>query len=454
MYKVIDAAQDLSAHATEIAAAGVQAVVRYYNHRNVNLPTKRVTRSEALALDDAGLAIAVVFQQRGGAGGHIQDFSTSQGANDAERAMEIAADIGQPEGSAIYFAVDSDFVTQSDLRRIGDHFAAIKSALAGKYRMGVYGSGKVTRHILNQGSADLVWLAQATGWSGYQAMVNSQDWALLQKMPRVWPGNAFSYDGNIVSAAFPDFGQFEVNGSTHRVTVEAANSVAYAVDARNGLNLRRGPGTDYDIVETIPHGAIVHGLGLDGVWLRTDIRGDGVTDGYMHSGYLVPLAGALPPRYPAGATAYEIAKLELAENVSEFPGRRNNPRILLYHASTGHGDADAVPWCSSFVNYCVESSGLIGTDSKWAMSWHDQSWGYDTTDDPREGDVAVFKRRWTARDGTPKVGGHVGFLVNARDDTLTILGGNQSNSVSIANYPKSGSLGGQRYDLLSIRRAS
>ena len=49
-------------------------------------------------------------------------------------------------------------------------------------------------------------------------------------------------------------------------------------------------------------------------------------------------------------------------------------------------------------------------------------------------------------------GGHVGFVVSFDATSVTVLGGNQSNRVSIATYPREGSLGGQNYKLLSIRR--
>ena len=61
------------------AAAGVQTVIRYYNNKNsATFPTKCLTAAELEALFDAGLSVAVVFQQRGGAGGNLDDLSESE----------------------------------------------------------------------------------------------------------------------------------------------------------------------------------------------------------------------------------------------------------------------------------------------------------------------------------------------------------------------------------------
>src|SRR5205823_13988318 len=101
----------------------------------------------------------------------------------------------------------------------------------------------------------------------------------------------------------------------------------------------------------------------------------------------------------------DIARQELALGVAEIPGPQDNPRIVMYHRTTQGGAADdETAWCSSFVNYCVEQTGLPGTDSKAARSWHDQDWGRVVTPAPVEGDLVVFSRRSPTEEG-----GHVGF---------------------------------------------
>ncbi len=124
---------------------------------------------------------------------------------------------------------------------------------------------------------------------------------------------------------------------------------------------------------------------------------------------------------------YNIALRELESGVSEIPGKKNNPRILEYHSHTLlHATDDETPWCSSFVNWCIEKSGLSGTRSAAARSW--LKWGKQL-EEPQVGCIVVFKRgnSWQ---------GHVGFYHNETNNHILVLGGNQSNSVSIKSYPK------------------
>lgn len=210
MHAIIDVASDIAPFATRLAAAGVKTVIRYYNHRNSTaLPSKCLTRKELDALHGAGLAVAVVFQQRGGAGGHIEDFDAVNGDRDAARALELAAELGQAVGSAIYFAVDWDFASRAELDRLTRYFERVKNALDRRHRAGVHGSGTVGSHLKARGLVDHIWLASDLGWSGTRAALDAGDWSLFQKYPHeVSPVGGFGYDGNVVNPAIEDYGQF------------------------------------------------------------------------------------------------------------------------------------------------------------------------------------------------------------------------------------------------------
>lgn len=148
-------------------------------------------------------------------------------------------------------------------------------------------------------------------------------------------------------------------------------------------------------------------------------------------------------RFRSKRTPYQVAREELLRGVAEYPGPADNPRIRLYHSTTSGGAApDEVSWCSSFVNFCVEQAGMIGTDSKAARSWHNNGWGHAVpSSEWQEGDIIVFwrgeKQGWM---------GHVGFLVDWQGSAPEVLGGNQGNRVSI-QMPYSFS------HILSVRRA-
>jgi uncharacterized protein (TIGR02594 family) len=451
MHEIIDVARDIGPLAERLAAAGVKTVLRYYNHRNgPNNPTKGLTRRELDQLQAAGLDVAVVFQQRGGADGHLGDLSAANGTRDAQRALDMAAAMGQPAGSAIYFAVDHDYFRTSELSQVESYFRAVRAKLAGAFLCGVYGSGTIGRTLRRAGLVDYVWLAAATGWSGTRQALEAGEWTLFQKyLERTSEVGGFIYDGNIVNPAFGSFGQFGPSATAFTgrgLGVEAQ----YRIAARSGLNLRSGPGEDYRVIQSVAPDTIVAGLGRDGRWMQVDLDGDRRADGYMFASFLRSVSGGLPLALPGPLRPFDVARAELALDVTEIPGSANNPRIVLYHSTT-QGDAaenvDETAWCSSFVNYCVEQAGFSGTDSKWARDWHESDWGSVVTDDPEEGDIVVWRRVGAGDDG-----GHVGFFVNADASGIQVLGGNQSDRVRIQRYPRNGTLDPYTYTLLSIRR--
>ena len=102
---IIDTSRTTRDAAGRLRDAGVSTVFRYYARRT-RLPEKRLTRPEAEALISAGIAIGAVFQNAGDSG---DCFSAALGEADGACARDHAtAEIGQPAGSAIYFAVDYD----------------------------------------------------------------------------------------------------------------------------------------------------------------------------------------------------------------------------------------------------------------------------------------------------------------------------------------------------------
>ncbi len=117
-----------------------------------------------------------------------------------------------------------------------------------------------------------------------------------------------------------------------------------------------------------------------------------------------------------------IAKGELG--VKEVSGAGDNPRIVEYHQTcTLKATEDSVAWCSSFVNWCLEQSGIRGTKSAAAASW--RAWGNDF-DEGRLGCIVVMRRTG---------GNHVGFYLSEDEDGVNVLGGNQSDAVNVRHFP-------------------
>lgn len=115
--------------------------------------------------------------------------------------------------------------------------------------------------------------------------------------------------------------------------------------------------------------------------------------------------------------------------VREFKGRASNDAVLQMYKDAGHEAIvdDAVPWCAAFVGACLKRAGASGTGSLRARSY--LQWG-SQRDAPEYGAVAVLSR------GKNPALGHVGFIVGETDRHVFLLGGNQSNAVSVAKYNK------------------
>lgn len=113
----------------------------------------------------------------------------------------------------------------------------------------------------------------------------------------------------------------------------------------------------------------------------------------------------------------------------EVPGSRHNARITAFIREVGHASVarDETPWCAAFVGACLERSGLSSTRSLLARSY--LTWGEEAEGDEL-GCVAVLAR------GSDPTKGHVGFLVGATRDRIWLLGGNQSNSVSVESFAR------------------
>lgn len=132
---------------------------------------------------------------------------------------------------------------------------------------------------------------------------------------------------------------------------------------------------------------------------------------------------------------HTIAKAELG--VHETPGPLATPRVIEYaQHTTLHATSDEVPWCSSFANFCVDSAGFKGTHSAAARSW--LGWGV-AINKPVLGCIVIFDRH---DDSNPNAA-HVAVCdhPDISNGIIRVIGGNQSDKVSVARFPVSKVLG-------------
>lgn len=99
-------------------------------------------------------------------------------------------------------------------------------------------------------------------------------------------------------------------------------------------------------------------------------------------------------------------------------------------------DPAKTPWCATFVSSVLNGAGVGGTNSLLARSY--LNWGR-AVQDPQIGDVVVF--------GSSKgpENGHVGFFAGYDNNgRIKVLGGNQSNAVTITSFGTNRLLGFRR----------
>jgi uncharacterized protein (TIGR02594 family) len=197
------------------------------------------------------------------------------------------------------------------------------------------------------------------------------------------------------------------------------------------LNVREMPSITAKVIGFLHKPEIVEPISRsgDGYWFRIKLADK---EGWVSHKYLqLEVTGS--------DAAEEFPWMPIAfseEGVKEFPGTGDNPRVVEYLRSTNltapYNSNDETPWCSAFVNWCIERSGFEGTDSAWARSW--TNWG-KKINNGRRGCIVVFTR-------PPDPGsGHVAFYVSETPTQIKVLGGNQSDAVKISTYPKSRLLG-------------
>jgi cell wall-associated NlpC family hydrolase len=83
-------------------------------------------------------------------------------------------------------------------------------------------------------------------------------------------------------------------------TVKAADSDVYAVVNASSINLRKGAGTDSDVITTLPYGYTLNVLGSNGSWLK--VSDDNKNIGYVSSTYINLKNGTKPSNEVATTT--------------------------------------------------------------------------------------------------------------------------------------------------------
>jgi uncharacterized protein (TIGR02594 family) len=149
-------------------------------------------------------------------------------------------------------------------------------------------------------------------------------------------------------------------------------------------------------------------------------------------------------------TAFDLAQRFVG--IKEVPGSVSNPGILAMLQLDGAWPKDdSVPWCSAFTNYIAWLLRLPRSKSLAARSWLAVGRPIGIHEARAGNDVVILKRGDGPGAEVLQAPGHVGFFAgydNPKDMTggarVLILGGNQSDGVSVAPFKFA--------DVLGVRR--
>lgn len=298
MATVFDTTNNCSNSVTSLKQQGITTVIRYYCRPE--LSWKRMGQAESIAIARAGVALAAVYQNRQN---QPADFSADKGEASGNEACDYAENvIFQPAGSAIYFSADFDPSEAVVKGNIVPFFKGIQKAFRAKtasgspsYRVGVYGSGRTCRILMEQNLVDYTWITQSTGFAEYNKFLASGKWNLKQLMPTTIAG--VKGDPDVINPDQADFGSFMLDLAAHGPaappddlfggTADTGNMFKVAASA--GLRVRSGPGVEFDVASVLPVGTRVKVLSRSGDWAKIDATGDGNADGFVHSAFLAPV---------------------------------------------------------------------------------------------------------------------------------------------------------------------
>lgn len=422
---IIDTNRNCSSAATRLRSLGVKTVIRYYSRDSDPGAAKRLGKAEALSLVQAGLRLCVVHQGKAKHGAEY--FGSDSGRDDGAYAKEYAEEvIQQPHGSAIYFAVDFDCSKTQLANNVVPYFEAVLRGLSAdpgqKYEVGVYGNGLVCAGILEANLANFAWLAQSTGWRDYENFLKSGRWTLSQLGATHVGG--ISCDPNLLNST-SSFGEFTLQETAMPVI---QNSAIKYVNARSGVRLRAGPGTEFEKLALLPHGSKVWCVSFSASWTLVDLQGDGAADGYVSSGYLsdAPSASVI-------GTAFSFARD--IERIPTLVGLGQDAAALAAVAKTAKAAHSPYPsnGCALHLSALLRLSGIdvpltYGAGALASLLQRKRGWTIVEVGHQMPGDVGVT----FDNDPTPPGADHVYLVVERIDSDEMSIADNQNDG---ANAP-------------------
>jgi len=198
--QMIDGDFAMTKYVEKLKAAGVKTVGRFYDREYgkgigescYHSPTKVLSKVELAAIEDAGLSVVTIFQH---CNADCMNFNVDnpatadKGRRDATATIQLAADLGQPANTPIYFGIDFNPVQYGSCKiptdrvwlSVETYFKQINEVFARtRWQVGIYGSGRTCRLLKEKKLATYFWLSASLAHEEQNEFFNSGEWHIFQ----------------------------------------------------------------------------------------------------------------------------------------------------------------------------------------------------------------------------------------------------------------------------------
>jgi len=231
--QIVDVDFNVTPYLARLKNAGVKTVGRYYDRAYgtgtgevcYHHASKTLTKAELTAIENAGMSVFVIFQHcnHSCANFDLQNKETAnKGRKDAEAAIQLAHELGQPAHTPIYFGIDFDPYPGKDCAipaariwpSVEQYFDQINEAFAQtRWQVGIYGAGVTCKRLKESGKAKFFWLSTSLGHVGSPEFFNAGDWHLFQNVTEIKrPYAPDTFDTDVANPALPYFGHWTTRG--------------------------------------------------------------------------------------------------------------------------------------------------------------------------------------------------------------------------------------------------
>lgn len=135
-----------------------------------------------------------------------------------------------------------------------------------------------------------------------------------------------------------------------------------------------------------------------------------------------------------------IVEAEALIGEKEVAGKLANKKIVELYADAGSPSvvSDEVPWCAAAVGACLARANKPNTGTLLARDYYSADYRAKCVD---HGKTPVMYSIGVMKRGNSGWEGHVGFVVGFDSKTVSLLGGNQANAMSVRKFPRSSFIG-------------